>query len=338
MILMKKIFAVIFAIITIMTNFNILAYAKNITSNDLMDMSDYDYYCTLAEAFKSGDSHTISLFIECCSKYHGTEHDGTSDREITCEEVNCKAYKQFDYLKKIKISDYKVKVLNSRNDDDKYFERNSAKITFTIDKSNNDFFPEGTHSYRVNVNPYNSGMFGDFLFKPYDEKPPKNPEKYYNIILTSEFLSRDFNQYKSASEKELQNVRYNKFLIHYLFHFAFGCPENGFSEKELNKELQYFFNSKNTIDKDVLKTLPQEDGRYFKRCWHGGGSPVAECKKITKNKKTGFYTFDIWFYSDAAKINICRKIKFTYKISDGKYTIKKIDCYYSNDYDVISLG
>lgn len=335
---MKKVLIFFIIFVTVLNSSGSIVYAKNITSNDLTDMSDYDYYCTLAEAFKNGDSHTISLFIDCCSKNHGTKRVGEFDMRKTCEDVNCTAYKQFDYIKKIKISDYKVKVLNSRNDDDKYFERNSAKITFTINKSNNAFFPEGTNSYRVNVNPYNSGMCGDFLFKPYDEKPKKVPEKYYNIILTSELLSRDLNQYKSASAKELQNVKYSKFLIHDLFHLAFGNPENGFSEKELNSELQYFFNSKNTIDKDVLKMLPQYDGRYFKRCGHGGGSPVAECKKITKNKKTGLYTFDIWFYSDAAKINVCRKIKFTYKISGDKYTIKKINCYYSNEYDVQYLG
>lgn len=331
---MKKVLIFFIIFITVLNSSEFKVYAKNITSNDLMDMSDYDYYCTLAEAFKNGDSYTISLFIKCCHNNHRTK----DNKRITCKEASCKAYKQFDYIKEIKITDYKVKILNSRNEDDKYYERNSAKITFTIDKSNNDFFPEGAHSYRVNVNPYNSGMFGDFLFKPYDEKAKKVSEKYKKIIETSKFLSRDLNKYKSASEKELKNVEYNKHLIHYLFHCAFGSPENGFSEKELNNKLQCFFNSKSTIDKDVLKTLPQEDGRYFKRCWHGGGSPVAECKKITKNKKTGLYTFDIWFYSDAAELNVCRKIKFTYKISGDKYTIKKINCYYSNKYNVKYLG
>lgn len=317
---------------------NFAVSASNITTKDLTEMSDYDYYCTLAEAFKNGDSYTISLFIECCSKNHGTKRVGNYEMRKTCEDANCNAYKQFDYIKKIKISDYKIEVLNSRNEDDKHFYRNSAKITFTIDKSNNDFFPKGTHSYRVNVNPYNYGMCGEFLFKPYDEKSKKISEKYNEIIITSELLSMNLNSYKSASEKELQNVKYSKYLIHDLVHTAFLNDENGYSESELNRLLQGFFNSKNTIDKAVLKTLPQYDGRYFKRCGHGGVLPVAECKKITKNKKTGLYTFDIWFYSDAAKINVCRKIKFTYKISNDKYTIKKINCYYSNTYDVKYLG
>ncbi|MCM1059121.1 MAG: hypothetical protein NC452_02380 [Eubacterium sp.] len=336
---MKKILVYfIVVIITVINTLNISVSAKNLTSNDLIKMSDYDYYCTLAKAFKNGDSYIISLFIDCCSTYHGTKIVDNYEMRKTCEDANCKAYEQFDYIKKIKISDYKVEVLRTRNADDKYFVRNSAKITFTIDKSNNAFFPEGTHSYRVNVNPYNSGMFGDYLFKPYDEKSKKVAEKYNNIIITSELLSMNLNQYKSASENELKNTKYSKNLIHDLFHTAFLNDENGYSEAELNSLLQNFFNSKNTIAKDVLKTLPKHDDRYFKRCGHGNVSPLAECKKITKNKKSGLYTFDIWFYSDAAKLNVCRKIKFTYKISDGKYTIKKINCYYSNDYDVKVLG
>lgn len=335
---MKKILICVIVIITVINTLAIPVSAKDLTADDLTSMSDYDYYSTLAEAFKNGDSYTISLFIDCCSKYHGTKRVGKYDVPITCKEANCKAYTQFDYIKEIKISDYKVEVQTSRNEDDKYFYRNSAKITFKINKSNNDFFPKGTHSYLVNVNPYNFGMFGDFLFKPYGKNTKNSYGKYNNVVMTSEVLSMYLNHYKSATEKELQNTEYNKDLIHYLVHTAFQNDDEGYSKSELDSLLQNFFNSENTIDESVLKTLPQHDGKYFKRCGHGCAFPVSECKKITRNKKTGLYTFDIWYYSDAAKLNACRKIKYTYKISNGKYTIKKIDCYYSNDYDVMILG
>lgn len=333
MIFMKKIFVYLIVIITILNMSNIPVYAKELTWNDLAEMSDYDYYCTFAEALKSHDSYTLSLFIDCCSKYHGLKRDGQFERLKTCAEAGCTAYKQFDNLKEIKISSYSVKIIGKS---DTMF-RPAAKITLNISKGDNKLFPKGKTEYYVLLD-RNSGMNGEFVFKLYNQKSVNYEKKYLNIILGSVLIAGPLNNYESMSEKQLKSTSYNAGTIHMLYHSVFESSDEGITESELNSNLQFFFNSDNTIEKNVLKELPQNNDMYFYMCGHGGAFPKYQCNKITRNKKTELYTFDIWFYSDAAKINVCRKIKFTYKISDGKYTIKKIDCYYSNDYDVISLG
>lgn len=174
---MKKIFIYILTVITIINAFCIPASAKDLTLNDLDKMSDYDYYCAFAEALKNHDSYTLSLFIACCSKYHGLKCDGQFERLKTCKEAGCTAYKQFDSLKKIKIKKYSVKLLE--NPEMSY--RPAAKITLMIDKGDNNLFPKGKNEYYVYLD-RKSGIDGIFIFRPFDQKNVNYKEKYKSLF------------------------------------------------------------------------------------------------------------------------------------------------------------
>lgn len=109
---------------------------------------------------------------------------------------------------------------------------------------------------------------------------------------------------------------------------------NGIREAELIRELRKFCNTEKKPSKKVMSCIVKKKNNYFQGCNHGGDVLLTRCNKITKNKKTGDVTLDIWFYSDCAKMNVCRKVKMTYSYSGGKYTLKKSDTYYKNKYDI----
>lgn len=283
---MKKCFVLICVFAVILNILSITVCAKELTSDELTKMSDYKYYCTFADALKNHDSYTLSLFIDCCSKYHGEETHGRISRMLTCEEVGCTAYKQFDSLKDIEISSYSVKILKNTTT----ASRPPAKITLQIDKGKGELFPEGKIEYYVLLDKY-TGLSGMHVFKLYNQKSSDYNGKYNNIILGSAQLSSALNDFESMTEKQLKKVSYNAATIHVLYHAFFTNDFYGITESELNSDLKYFFNSNNVIDKDVLKELPQKDDMLFYMCGHGGSVPIYNCKKITRKQDFIHLTF-----------------------------------------------
>lgn len=286
-------------------------YADNYSFSDISQLSDYDYYSAFAKALKNHDAETIALFIPC-----------NDSSQFKYEDVN--------------ISGYSVEILE-KNREGYEGVRKAAKITLNIEKSNNLLFPEGKQKYYVYLDPYD-GMYGTYKFYPYSVYKKTVDEKYSEGLWISMGVASYMTDYESASSSKIKKMEYAEGYIHYFYHVCLQDDyPDGISKAALTTELNKFYGSKKQISKEVLDGLWKKDGLYFKQCGHGMPIDVYSCQKITKNKKTGYYTYDIWFYSDAAAMNVCRKIKFTYDISNGDYVLKQVNCYYSNDYDVMSL-
>lgn len=283
--------------------------AKNEQVN-IYNLSDYEYYSTFAKALQEHNYELIAKYIPCTDP------------------------KQFKYSG-ITIKEYSIELLEkSRN----YSRgRCAANITLNITKSNNSLFSKGKYTYYAYID-LSEGLNGVFEFYPLLSKPKAISKKYSDGLWISLGVASYMTDYESASSSKIKKMEYDEGYIHYFYHVCLQDDyPDGISKAALTTELNKFYGSKKQISKEVLDELWKKDGLYFKQCGHGMPIDVYSCQKITKNKKTGYYTYDIWFYSDAAAMNVCRKIKFTYDISDGDYVLKQVNCYYSNDYDVMSL-
>lgn len=303
----KKFFGLILAVICVLNLISIPTVAET-----------YDY--------KQEAYDTYERFVKALIAHNGKE---------VAKIIMCTDYKQFEYKNVEFGKDYKIELLNKSRR--KYgYSSYPARITLNIKKSSNPLFPKGKQEYYADFSPGN--VEGDFYL--YSEHKKDITQKYTNIIYASFEVSAYLNDFKSLSENKIKNIDYNDAVfIHWFVHhiiYPKNKYHNGMTKSQLTAELNKFFGSKKQISKNVLNKLREDDGRYYKDCPHGGVTIVCECKRVTKNKKTGYYTFDVWFYSDGAHMNVCKKIKYTYAKNGNDYVLKKINCYYDNGYDVVS--
>ncbi len=303
----KKIFGLFFSMIFLVNIININATAQSYTFEELLKMTDYEYYSIFAKALKEHDSQTLADIVP---------HTGDKS--------------QFDHLENVTIKSYSVEA-------NKNSFGGSAKITLNITKSSDALFPVGKQEYYAY---YQTGIYELFEFGPYDKKDYKLSQKYRYLAMTFGYMSFYMNDFGSSTAKQIKNYEYSADLVHWIYHLIFQEAEDsyGISINELNKDLQTLFDSQKTLSNETAKELKKycyENDKYFYRCNHGSNIDLTySVKKITKNKKTGLYTMDIWYYSDAAKLNPSKKIKYTYKNNNGVYTLKRINCYYDSGYDV----
>ncbi len=280
-------------------------YAYAYDNPETLNMDSEEYYTSFAEALMNHDYETLCLL----------NYDGNGK-------------KAFKHLDGVVITDYSIKMYE---DDGSYAHGElPAEITFNIKKSNNKMFPVGKHKYYIM---HGYGMSEFLLFEPIPRTKKISSTRYSRLISMCSGLAGELD-YKSYSAKQLKNIKYTPSLIHDVYHGALQ-NDDGYYKDELNQKIKKFFGSDKNISQKVLSQLTINDGKYYNMCNHSGLGIQYECKKITRNKKTGYYTFDIWLYSDRAKLNVTKKIKFTFRLDDDSCTIKKIDCYYDNNNKVL---
>lgn len=303
----KKLIAVILTITFGISVLSINASAYNNDQINIYQLDDYDYYYTFAKALKDHNYELVAEFIPCTDP------------------------KQFKYSG-VNIKDFSVEIIE-KNDG---YSQIGAYITFNITKSNNSFFKKGKHKYFAYFN-MSDGENGTYLFYPMGKKTEPYWVRYPKFYL-SDGIADYITDFGSATQKQIKNMEYTGGFIHFYYHYALSRKyPNGISKTALTKELNKFYGSKKQISPSELDNFTKKDGLYFKECGHGMPVYAVRCKKTTKNKKTGYYTDDMWYYSDATYMNVCRKIKVTYAKKDGGYILKNVDCYYSNGYRVKSL-
>ena len=296
---LKKVAAVIIALsMTVLTCVQIYAYEEN--SKQAYEKRYNDF----AQALQEGDTEKVADILD-------TDN-----------------HTQFNYLKEIVIDSYKVEMIDY---DGSYSQTCKAGIiTLEISKSGHEFFPVGTTEYYICID--NDGMFGLYEFYPYNQQIVELEAPFSDIAMGSSFIWYMFNNIESGKYTDFE---YNAGMIHYFYHFFIQHQyPDGLTEKQLTKEVNRFFGTTGNIDKDILDVIPVQEGKYFNQCAHGLSLMSDRCKRITRNRENGNYTFDIWYYSDSAYMNVCRKVKYIYSYDSNRWHLEKIECYYENEYEI----
>lgn len=264
-----------------------------------------NYAAQYSSKFEMGSEKYYTAFARALA-----EHDYAALAFLDDDTGGEMSFKHFDG---VIISDYSVDIIDGSE-----FEPSGGKITLTITQSNDELFPVGKNEYYILLE---DGMFEWLDFRPFNEESTYD---YDQLDYASADMA-DALGYESYSTSQLKNMVYSPELIHSLYHTMFQ-NENGYSAEELNYKVKSFFDSDNDISRQVLSQLQSKDGRYFNGCNHGGRNYEYVCKSISENKNENEYIHDIWFYSDLAHLNVCRKIRFAYEKNEGNYSVKSIDC------------
>ena len=278
---------------------------------EMSSMSDLEFYTLFAKSIAEHDSYILSVMIP-----------------------NSGGEKQFDHLQDVKFASYSVETDGKGSP----VSRGGAKITFDIKESKDELFPQGVHEYYAL---YSVGMTDNFTFCPYEERNVTIAEKYRMLANTFSDISCMVSGYEELTEYQLANIDYSYSLVHTVYHDMFQTDDNGIEVSTLNKKLKTLFCSKKSLSNQTVEELKShfyEKNKCFYHCNHDGLSmTVYEIKSVTRNKKTKLYTMEIWYYSDAAKLNACRKIRYTYSEGNSGYTLKKADVTYSSGYEIFNL-
>lgn len=307
--IIKKIIAVILTAVLCLGASCIDTFAAQNEQVNIYNLSDYEYYSTFAKALQKHDYELVAQYITCSDP------------------------KQFDY-NGVTIKDYSVEIIPGSNDGNY---RPAAYITLNVTKSNKDFFKKGKTRYYAYIDKW-YGAYGVFSFYPVQKSTKTINKKYYDGVTLSVGVASYLTNFKSASLKQIKNMDYSGGFIHFYYHFfLIDKHPNGIKKADLTKAINKFYGSEKKISQSELINYDENEDMYFKNCGHGMPGFIYNCQKITKNKKTGYYTYDIWFYSDAAAMNVCRKMKFTYSVKNGNYTLKNVNCYYSTKYNATSI-
>lgn len=302
----KRFLAVLFAAIFVLQTLCMVAAAKEYTHDDLFKLSAKDFYTTFAKAVAGHDNKTVGKFIPCSDstpfKYSG-----------------------------VVFSSYSVEILDkTRLKSEK--NNKAAKITFNVKESSSALFPVGKQEYYVYID-----SKGLCKFYPYAKKEKSVSSGYKELFDTSVNAAVNLFDFEDVSLSDLEDLEFTRKFVHYFYHtYLESDPKyrDGVKEPELMRELKIFCNTERKPNRTLMSAFKKKDNYYFSTCNHKEFSAAAKCNKITTSKKAGTVTLDIWFYSDAAKMNVCRKVKMTYKYTGGKYYLQKSDTYYENKYDV----
>jgi hypothetical protein len=242
----------------------------------------------LFEAFKTGDKETLAFL-------------GTGKRENTAV---------YDFVDNITFGDYEIKPLKAYYSEHGGVEKKDYEITFDVQKSEDELFPQGTHIYNITALEAIEGAFFTQLIR--DSEPPKqaiinsynggglisvNAYTCYDLTLEMlPFYGRE--SADSFTVPEENEAEFYSGLSRFFSHIS--VAEKGENPENYNTAAKSYFGIDTAFDESNVGAL-----------WYGANSLEAALVSETENSVV------IDYYADSLFLVKAFSVKYNFDTEKG---------------------